>query len=509
MPKQVVVQKGTGRDLFVYFNIEPAYIADEAKVATSDTVVGELWGAGTTVYRSVIAGYGGWKKYVAGIATKVGVDGFGHVCLTTWSAGSEILKMVCRGADLPDAIVSLDGIYGHKPPNAKPGDGNVLFDAELEGIARYALAAARGEKVFVLLHSSIGTPYGSSGEVAHLIRAFVERELGKPMELDRSLNGETWAGPDLADALVLGNFHMLEFVGADAKEHVKEAHLFDEVWRRWIPWAMTDEPITDPAPPPSAPTTQASSPIEVGSTGDAVKRWQTFLVGQGARIVADGVFGPRTLEATKAWQRGAGVVATGVVDEATLDAARARGLGEVHESDWPPPPSFPPLVTNMERARVFGSFAYVPSPVPSNPEGIRITDGWDRLNIVSVVIPQISTLQGGPKDGRVQFHKLVAERAKQLFAKWEELGLLSKLLTWGGSWAPRFVRGSNVNLSNHAFGTAFDVNVAWNMLGAVPAAVGTTGSVRELVGSANDLGFYWGGHFKDRVDGMHFELARL
>jgi hypothetical protein len=29
-----------------------------------------------------------------------------------------------------------------------------------------------------------------------------------------------------------------------------------------------------------------------------------------------------------------------------------------------------------------------------------------------------------------------------------------------------------------------------------------------LVGIANDNGFYWGGHFT-RLDGMHFEIAKL
>jgi len=31
--------------------------------------------------------------------------------------------------------------------------------------------------------------------------------------------------------------------------------------------------------------------------------------------------------------------------------------------------------------------------------------------------------------------------------------------------------------------------------------------VRELVASANELGFFWGGHFSQPKDGMHFEFA--
>jgi hypothetical protein len=34
------------------------------------------------------------------------------------------------------------------------------------------------------------------------------------------------------------------------------------------------------------------------------------------------------------------------------------------------------------------------------------------------------------------------------------------------------------------------------------------GSVRELVPIASEQGWYWGGHYQSRKDGMHFELVR-
>jgi hypothetical protein len=33
--------------------------------------------------------------------------------------------------------------------------------------------------------------------------------------------------------------------------------------------------------------------------------------------------------------------------------------------------------------------------------------------------------------------------------------------------------------------------------------------VRELVPIANELGWYWGGHYRKRLDGMHFELVKV
>ena len=96
----------------------------------------------------------------------------------------------------------------------------------------------------------------------------------------------------------------------------------------------------------------------------------------------------------------------------------------------------------------------------------------------------------------------------QLWKDWEAADLLHLVLTWEGSFVPRFVRGSRTTLSNHAFGSAFDINAPWNGLGIVPPLVGQKGSVRELVLLAHKYGFYWGGHF-NRKDGMHFEVAFL
>jgi hypothetical protein len=73
---------------------------------------------------------------------------------------------------------------------------------------------------------------------------------------------------------------------------------------------------------------------------------------------------------------------------------------------------------------------------------------------------------------------------------------------------PRFIRGSRTTLSNHAFGTAFDINCDFNRLGHTPALMGERGCVREMVRIAHENGFYWGGHFT-RLDGMHFEVAKL
>jgi len=172
--------------------------------------------------------------------------------------------------------------------------------------------------------------------------------------------------------------------------------------------------------------------------------------------------------------------------------------------NWPPKPGFPPLVSNAQRANIFGSFEYKSTPTPDSPEDITIQGDWVQKNIVKVSIDM------GPHVGvrNVRFHRLAKDQLVRLWESWGKAGLLDRVLTYSGAFYPRFIRGSTKTLSNHSYGTAFDINVAWNGLTKTPALVGKKGSVRELVPIANECGFYWGGHFS-RLDGMHFEVAKL
>lgn len=244
-----------------------------------------------------------------------------------------------------------------------------------------------------------------------------------------------------------------------------------------------------------------------GIKGAAVNRWQEFLRGCGYAISVDGDFGPATERVSKQFQRDEGLTADGIVGSRTIGAAMARGFDvglKDDDLDWPPKPvNLKPYTSNGARARRFGRFQYEPRPTKNNPEGIKILGSWKRDNIVraspSYVIP-------GNKG--VWLHKDVADSFAELWAHWGDEGLIdAHIITWNGSWVPRFSRGSSRFLSNHAWGTAFDINVAYNRLGRIPARRGAKGSVRRLVPIANKHGWYWGGHFKRR-DGMHFEIAQ-
>ena len=261
-----------------------------------------------------------------------------------------------------------------------------------------------------------------------------------------------------------------------------------------------------------------SKPIKRGALGAVVTSIQNFLIGQGFMPgLANGSFGPITEGAVKAYQAREMLVSDGIVGNITLGRMLTQGLALMTTPDtatvgtyppgFPSRPDFSPLTTNAERGKVFGLFRFVPAPVSGNAEAIKITDDWDDKNIVLVKIPQLAKLKLS-ETGNARMHRLVESQTLALWLAWEMKGLLPHVKSWEGMYVPRFIRGSRSTLSNHAFGSAFDINYTGNELGRTPAAFGTPNSVRELVPLAHRFGFYWGGHF-GRADGMHFEVAKV
>lgn len=258
--------------------------------------------------------------------------------------------------------------------------------------------------------------------------------------------------------------------------------------------------------------------LRTGMEGPEVKKWEVFLVGQKFDPGAvDGKFTAETQQATTLFQQKYHLDADGMVGNQTWGQAMMLGLGALSDPanteksgpNFPPPPGFAPLRGTATLQKMFGKYEYKPKPVAGNKENITILGDWESRNIVKVEIPQLMGIKGAPASGNVRFHRLGAKQFVELWAAWEQAKLLDRILTWDGSYNPRFQRGSKTALSNHAFGSAFDINAALNALGVIPALVGRKGCVRELVTIANEHGFYWGGHFKSRPDGMHFEIAVL
>ena len=263
-------------------------------------------------------------------------------------------------------------------------------------------------------------------------------------------------------------------------------------------------------------------PIQIlrkGSKGTDVERWQNFLIGsRHLKTLADGKFGPATEKASKAYQRSKDIGADGIVGPFTIGVALIDGFDiGFADSTKPTDDSFVVGTINLKaasdsaRKRMFEELRFKAAPTPQNREAIKVLDDWETRNIQTVMLPELKGISvfGKTSSGRMRFHRKAADQLRALWAGWGDAGLIDRILTYEGSYNPRFSRGSRKKLSNHAYGTAFDINANWNGLGRIPALEGAPGSVRELVEIANDHGFFWGGHFKHRPDGMHFEVAKI
>lgn len=213
--------------------------------------------------------------------------------------------------------------------------------------------------------------------------------------------------------------------------------------------------------------------LRAGYSGSDVTLWQQFLVGQEfLHAPVTGVYDADTIQATKDFQQFYDLDVDGTAGTFTQGQAMALGFPLLSDDEsedgpnWPAKPDARPLC-NADRKRIFGQFAYVPAPTAGNQEAIRIVDGWAAESIVTVEIPQLVGVQGAPGTGKVQFHKLAADQLTALFAAWEQAGLLNRVRTWGGSWAPRFIRGSRTYLSNHCLPAQETV---WTTEGPAPIA---------------------------------------
>jgi peptidoglycan hydrolase-like protein with peptidoglycan-binding domain len=268
--------------------------------------------------------------------------------------------------------------------------------------------------------------------------------------------------------------------------------------------------------------------ITRGFVGADVARLQKLLNDElAAGLVVDGDYGGKTFDAVKRFEAANGLPETGKCAGATLTKARDRGFAavefDVNASNsgtaFPPQPGGLSSPSAGTTASMFGTFTFQAEPTPRDPEHIKILDDFVARNIVTITVPQ---LVGIPVDlrpanvvlsnGKVNCHRLAQGKILALFAAWESAGLINRILTWDGAFNARLKRGATrptlANLSNHSFGSTFDINAGLNPQRRTPVLMGKRGCVRELVNIAARHDFFWGGFF-GKVDGMHFEVARL
>lgn len=113
-----------------------------------------------------------------------------------------------------------------------------------------------------------------------------------------------------------------------------------------------------------------------------------------------------------------------------------------------------------------------------------------------------SELEIGVIPKRIYCNRDLVKPLEQAFKNLIQRNKVSELKTWDGCFNIRKKRGL-ASMSLHSWGLAIDVNAAWNGLGKEPQL--SSGFVKCFT----DAGFDWGGTWKNRPDGMHFQLSKI
>ena len=261
------------------------------------------------------------------------------------------------------------------------------------------------------------------------------------------------------------------------------------------------------------------------ANGSDVLAWQRFLLVEGIVLPhgADGEFGGDR-QRNEIVPDPARLAETGALNDDTLAAALSDGFMSPDRRPRPCRP-IPPFSSPTGRRRRRCDRPPCEARRHLRPAGLRGTPGADDIiitnnfaeNIIPVDVPQLRGVWHAPKNGacagtrRRRTSCVDSGRPGKGSDSWRAFSngkaATPPLHTPASRPAGSAARATDAE--RPAFGAAFDVNVEWNALGATPALVGTRGSVRELVPSANRLGLFWGGHYDHRKDSMHFEVAKL
>lgn len=140
------------------------------------------------------------------------------------------------------------------------------------------------------------------------------------------------------------------------------------------------------------------------------------------------------------------------------------------------------------------------SPEWKRGDRIVFISGFDLNDVTQVFVPQLKDVTGS-NGGKLRFHKRAHEQLLAVFELIEKRGQLHFVKTCGGTFNARLRRPTSGHLSkwpsNHAFGTAIDLN---------EDDPGFGDSVAPVAPVFEAFGFIWGKSFNDP---MHFEVGRF
>ncbi|HXF71382.1 MAG TPA: M15 family metallopeptidase, partial [Actinomycetota bacterium] len=144
----------------------------------------------------------------------------------------------------------------------------------------------------------------------------------------------------------------------------------------------------------------------------------------------------------------------------------------------------PPVRIKM----LFGEFAARPDP--DRPGYLLIDPAWVKEHIATVRVPLL---------GEITCNVAIIPQIEGAMRELIRLGYADLVRSYHGCYSPRHIlRDPTANLSHHAWGIAFDINLAGNAFGEPPH------QDPHLVRVLERWGFIWGGRFIV-PDGNHFE----
>lgn len=226
------------QDVVIHF-MGAAWLPQRAVAELGDGTVSAVvnLGAGSSVYDRSFSEPAAFDSLLAGVSAAVasvaGVDVTLHdVTLSAFSAGHGAIRAILREPrhfDRVDAVLLLDGMHtSYIPERTVLAGGGTLDDRNLAELTRFAEAAVRGQKRFLVTHSEIfpGT-FASTTETAdHLLAA---------LGLRRTAVLE-WGprGMQLLSRVRAGEFELLGFAGNSAPDHVDHLHAMPEMLSRLL-----------------------------------------------------------------------------------------------------------------------------------------------------------------------------------------------------------------------------------------------------------------------------------
>lgn len=192
-------------------------------------------GAGSGIYDRTFSDPAAFDSLLAGVAREasrlVGKPvRFTHVALVGFSAGHGAVRAILRDSAhfaRVDAVLLLDGMHTSYIPEGTPlAAGGTIDSTNLVAFERFARAAMRGEKRFLVTHSEIfpGT-FASTTETADwLLRAL---GLHRTPVLRWGPNGMQQLSEVRA-----GRFELMGFAGNSAPDHIDQLHSMPEMLAR-------------------------------------------------------------------------------------------------------------------------------------------------------------------------------------------------------------------------------------------------------------------------------------